>query len=113
MGLSSGVQAPSDPRSSGDVSGADRPGEGIDVIKIAHHGSKSSTGEEWLRHWRPKAAVISAGVNNLYGHPHADVVRRIEREGARLFRTDQNGEVQMRIRAEGIQIRSKFGPFRQ
>jgi len=109
----SGVQAASDPRSSGDSGGADRPGEGVDVIKIAHHGSKSSTGEEWLRHWRPKAAVISAGVNNLYGHPHADVVRRIEREGARLFRTDQNGEVQMRIRAEGIQIRSKFGPFRQ
>jgi len=106
----SGIQASSEPQSSG-VSGvaAPLPEGGVDVIKIAHHGSKSSSGEDWLHYWRPKAAVISAGVNNLYGHPHADVVRRIENEGSRLFRTDQNGEVQMRIRPEGIQIRSKLG----
>ncbi|MDR9853093.1 ComEC/Rec2 family competence protein [Paenibacillus sp. VCA1] len=85
---------------------------GIDVIKIAHHGSKSSSGEDWLHYWKPKAAVISAGVNNLYGHPHAEVVQRIEDEGAELFRTDQNGEVQMLIRPEGIRIRSKLGLMR-
>ncbi|MDR0269022.1 ComEC/Rec2 family competence protein [Paenibacillus sp.] len=86
------------------------PEGGIDVIKIAHHGSHSSSGEEWLDYWRPKAAVISAGVNNLYGHPHAEVVDRIAGRGTELFRTDRDGEVQMIIRQGDIQIRCKLNP---
>ncbi|MEC0243082.1 ComEC/Rec2 family competence protein [Paenibacillus dokdonensis] len=80
----------------------------VDVIKIAHHGSKSSSSEDWLHYWRPRAAVISAGVNNLYGHPHADVVERIAAEKAQLFRTDLSGEVQMIVQRGKIQTRFKL-----
>lgn len=84
------------------------PAGGIDVIKIAHHGSKSSSGEEWLHYWRPKAAVVSAGVGNLYGHPHAEVVDRIAEIKARLFRTDRDGEIQMLVRTDKTWTRSKL-----
>lgn len=81
----------------------------IDVLKVAHHGSKSATGAEWLKYWKPKAAVISAGVNNLYGHPHAEVVERLEAGGTVIFRTDQDGEIQMDVGKKGIRVRCKLG----
>ncbi|MCJ8011458.1 ComEC/Rec2 family competence protein [Paenibacillus sp. KQZ6P-2] len=95
-------------RASGAGGVYDLPTGGIDVIKIAHHGSKSSTGEDWLHYWHPKAAVISAGVNNLYGHPHAEVVERIAGEKAKLFRTDLNGEVQIKVKEGELQTRFKL-----
>lgn len=82
---------------------------GIDVLKVAHHGSKTSTGEDWLEFWQPAAAVISAGVNNLYGHPKAEVLERLQDHQAAIFRTDQQGEIQMRVRTEGIKVRYKLG----
>ncbi|WP_339319316.1 ComEC/Rec2 family competence protein [Paenibacillus sp. FSL R10-2734] len=83
-------------------------GPAIDVLKVAHHGSKTSTGEAWLEFWQPAAAVISAGVNNLYGHPNAEVLERLQDSRAVIFRTDQQGEIQMRVRAEGIAVRYKL-----
>lgn len=83
-------------------------GPDIDVLKVAHHGSKTSTGDTWLKFWRPAATVISAGVNNLYGHPKAEVLERLEANHAAIFRTDQQGEIQMRVRAEGIKVRYKL-----
>lgn len=80
----------------------------IDVIKIAHHGSKTASSSDWLELWQPKAAVISAGVNNLYGHPHADVVKRISEAGAEMFRTDLQGEIQFQVKAGNIRIRYKL-----
>jgi competence protein ComEC len=84
-------------------------GPAIDVLKVAHHGSKTSTGETWLEFWQPTAAVISAGVNNLYGHPKAEVLERLQDNHAGVFRTDQQGEIQMRVRAEGVEVRCKLG----
>lgn len=83
-------------------------GSAIDVLKVAHHGSKTSTGETWLKFWQPSAAVISAGVNNLYGHPKAEVLERLEANRAKIFRTDQQGEIQMRVRKEGVELRYKL-----
>lgn len=81
----------------------------LDVLKVGHHGSKTSTTEAWLRAWKPEAAVISAGVNNLYRHPHPDVVNRLQRHGALTFRTDQQGEVQMKVSREGkLDFRTKL-----
>ncbi|OMD99807.1 hypothetical protein BSK64_24870 [Paenibacillus odorifer] len=80
----------------------------IDVLKVAHHGSKTSTGESWLQFWHPAAAVISAGVNNLYGHPKAEVLERLKANQAAIYRTDQQGEIQMRVRADGIIVRHKL-----
>jgi len=74
----------------------------LDVLKVAHHGSKYSTSEEWLRFWRPLQAAISVGATNTYGHPHPDVLKRLEAASAAAFRTDQNGEIRYKVNKTGI-----------
>ncbi|WP_019636792.1 DNA internalization-related competence protein ComEC/Rec2 [Paenibacillus fonticola] len=69
----------------------------VDVMKVAHHGSKTSTSLEWLEYWQPASVVISAGASNIYGHPHPTVVERLESSGSHIFRTDQQGEVQIEV----------------
>lgn len=81
----------------------------IDVLKVAHHGSKTATSADWLAFWKPSAAVISAGVNNLYGHPHGTVLERLAVTEASVYRTDQQGEIQLRVRSEGIAVRYRLG----
>ncbi|WP_339790119.1 ComEC/Rec2 family competence protein [Paenibacillus sp. FSL R7-0313] len=80
----------------------------IDVLKVAHHGSKTSSTEAWLQYWNAKTAVISAGVNNTYGHPNPGVMERLEAIGSEIYRTDQMGEVQMRVKDGKIDIRYKL-----
>jgi len=80
----------------------------IDVLKVAHHGSKTSSTEAWLQYWKAKTAVISAGVNNTYGHPNPGVMERLEATGSKIYRTDQMGEVQMRVKDGKIDIRYKL-----
>lgn len=80
----------------------------VDMLKVAHHGSKTSTGAAWLEFWKPATAVISAGVNNLYGHPNAGVLERLEEAEAEVFRTDLHGEVQLRVEEDGIRVRHKL-----
>ncbi|MET1175060.1 ComEC/Rec2 family competence protein [Paenibacillus amylolyticus] len=80
----------------------------IDVLKVAHHGSKTSSTEAWLQYWNAKTAVISAGVNNTYGHPNPGVMERLEATGSEIYRTDQMGEVQMRVKDGEIDVRYKL-----
>ncbi|WP_405130483.1 ComEC/Rec2 family competence protein [Paenibacillus sp. FSL H8-0317] len=80
----------------------------IDVLKVAHHGSKTSSTEAWLQYWNAKTAVISAGVNNTYGHPNPGVMERLEATGSDIYRTDQMGEVQIRVKDGKIDIRYKL-----
>ncbi|MCZ8511135.1 DNA internalization-related competence protein ComEC/Rec2 [Paenibacillus filicis] len=80
----------------------------IDVMKIAHHGSKSSTSPEWLSAWQPKHAVISVGAHNVYGHPNPGVLERLTNGGTAIHRTDRDGEVQMAVKGGRIFIRSKL-----
>ncbi|MGN7765272.1 ComEC/Rec2 family competence protein [Paenibacillus sp. 22594] len=82
----------------------------IDVLKVAHHGSKTATGTAWLNFWKPGAAVISAGVNNLYGHPNGDVLKRLADSSTAVYRTDLQGEIQMEVRPGGITVRHKLEP---
>jgi competence protein ComEC len=80
----------------------------IDVLKVAHHGSRTSTQSFWLAWWRPKETVISVGGRNIYGHPHPTVVERIRSTGSQLWRTDRDGEIQYRIASDGtMQRRNK------
>lgn len=69
-------------------------GDNIDsqIIKIAHHGSKYSTSLEFLEKVSPEDAVISVGKNS-YGHPSAEVLERLEKEGIRTLRTDERGDI--------------------
>jgi len=82
----------------------------IDVLKVAHHGSKTSSSEAWLQYWNAKSALISAGVNNTYGHPNPGVMKRLEAVGSRIYRTDQMGEVQMSVKDGEISVRYKLAP---
>jgi DNA internalization-related competence protein ComEC/Rec2 len=63
----------------------------VDVLKLGHHGSKTSTTEPLLEATHPTVAVVSAGKDNRYGHPHPDVVKRLEARGIRIVRTDRQG----------------------
>lgn len=64
-----------------------------DVLMVGHHGSSSSTSEEFLHTASPMYAVISCGEGNDYGHPHATVLNLLRREGVRVFRTDEQGSI--------------------
>ena len=64
-----------------------------DVIKLGHHGSDTSTAEEFLNAVSPSFAIISCGKDNQYGHPSEDVLTRLQENGVNVFRTDENGDV--------------------
>lgn len=76
--------------------------EDVEVLKVGHHGSRTSTSLSFLRAVDPEIAVISAGEKNRYGHPHAEVVERLEAFGAKLFRTDLMGSI--RFQSDGTHI---------
>ena len=68
-----------------------------DVLKVAHHGSKSSSTEEFINRVNPKFAVISVGFNNRYGHPNKEVLARLKNAGCQILRTDYLGCVQLTL----------------
>jgi competence protein ComEC len=69
-----------------------------DVLKVGHHGSKYATSETLLRRGEFKAAVISCGYDNRYGHPSPEVLARLKATDARLYRTDLQGEIKITTR---------------
>ena len=64
-----------------------------DLIKVAHHGSRSSSSQVFLDAVKPDFAVISVGKDNSYGHPAAEVLDRLEKLGAEIYRTDLSGTI--------------------
>ncbi|CAH0139885.1 ComE operon protein 3 [Peribacillus sp. Bi96] len=64
-----------------------------DILKVGHHGSKTSSSSSFLEQVKPRAALISVGKDNRYGHPHGDVIRNLEENGTRVFRTDEDGSI--------------------
>lgn len=64
-----------------------------DYIKLGHHGSKTSTGEEFIRAVSPKEAIISCSLNNYYGHPNKEVLDILEKEDIKIRRTDLEGTI--------------------
>lgn len=68
-----------------------------DVLKVAHHGSKSSSTENFLACVQPQIAVISVGAYNRYGHPHETVLERLQNIGAKVLRTDKSGCVKIEL----------------
>ena len=75
----------------------------IRVLKVAHHGSRTSSSSALLEGWRPQIAVISCGRGNRFGHPTAEVLQRLESIGATVMRTDRDGQVT--IETDGHSLR--------
>ncbi len=71
--------------------------EGIDLLKVAHHGSRNSTSEELLMQIRPTLSIISCSEDNSYGHPHEDTLKRLERVGSMVMATKYYGAVTVEI----------------
>ena len=79
------------------------------VLKVAHHGSISSSFEEFLKSVQPKIALIGVGENNLYGHPNSEVLARLARFGIKIYRTDEDGEISIIVNHKGIfKVKSFF-----
>lgn len=68
-----------------------------DILKVGHHGSKTSTTNDFLNIVSPKIAIIGVGKNNNFGHPNEDVLERLENLYCNIYRTDLNGEISIDI----------------
>ncbi len=78
-----------------------------DVLKVGHHGAKSSTNEDFLEICKPEFAVISCGADNTYGHPAAAVLNRLDKVKAQTYRTDISGDVIFYLTESGIEIETE------
>ena len=79
------------------------------ILKVAHHGSKSSSIQPFLELVKPKVALIGVGENNHFGHPNEGVLQRLENLYTIIFRTDKNGEINLKIDKNGkIQAKTKL-----
>ena len=65
----------------------------VDVLKVGHHGSSTSTGYVFLRQIMPEYGIISCGTGNTYGHPHNEVISRLYDAGVTVYRTDKQGTI--------------------
>ena len=77
----------------------------VDVLKAGHHGSKTSSSESFIGYTSPEYAIISAGENNRYGHPHKEVLDILEKFGAQILRTDELETIIIESDGENIEIR--------
>ena len=80
-----------------------------DVLKVGHHGSKTSTTQPFLDSVHPAFALISVGAENLYGHPHADVLERLNQAKIEVLRTDQVGAITIRTDGWHMEVDTAAG----
>ncbi len=78
-----------------------------DVLRIGHHGSRTSSTFEFLKAVEPQIAIISVGKDNGYGHPHTEVLEKLEKIGSRVLRTDENGTIILETNGEGLTVSAK------
>ena len=74
----------------------------IDVLKVGHHGSRTSSGKEFIDEINPKYSVISVGKNNRYGHPNKDVLNNLNE--SKIYRTDKQGSIMFKIKNKKLKI---------
>lgn len=77
----------------------------VDVLKVGHHGSRTSTGGAWLAELDPTVAVISAGRGNRYGHPAAETLARLVQQGVQVWRTDRDGTISTVTDGRTVEVR--------
>lgn len=81
-----------------------------DVLKVAHHGSKSSTTMVFLERINPLVALVSSGEGNLYGHPHGETIQRLKDVKCRIYQTAKNGAIT--VQTDGNSLTISLLPFR-
>jgi hypothetical protein len=82
----------------------------IDLLKVAHHGSRTATTDAFVAAIRPRVAVASAGAGNPYGHPARATLDRLAGAGARVYRTDRDGSVAVAFDADGMSVTTSPRP---
>lgn len=79
------------------------------ILKVAHHGSKSSSINKFLEKVKPQIALIGVGEKNTFGHPNTGVINRLQNLNAKIYRTDENGEITIKIDDKGkVKIKTKL-----
>ena len=74
----------------------------IDVLKVGHHGSRTSSSKDFIDKVNPKYSVISVGKNNRYGHPNKEVLENLK--DSKIYRTDQDGSIMFKIKKDKFKI---------
>ena len=74
----------------------------VDVLKVGHHGSKTSSSKEFINVINPKYSIISVGKNNMYGHPNKEVLENLE--NSKIYRTDEDGSIMFKIKNNELKI---------
>ena len=74
----------------------------IDILKVGHHGSKTSSSKEFINEINPKYSIISVGKNNRYGHPNKEVLENLD--DSKIYRTDQDGSIMFKIKNNKLKI---------
>ncbi|MBI2436525.1 MAG: MBL fold metallo-hydrolase [Candidatus Magasanikbacteria bacterium] len=79
----------------------------VDILKLGHHGSDSSSIQEFIDMVSPEQAIASSGIGNKYGHPSRRVIKRVERASSTMWRTDLQGDILLEMDNEGYEIGMK------
>ena len=74
----------------------------IDVLKVGHHGSKTSSSKEFIDEINPKYSIISVGKNNRYGHPNKEVLDNLK--DSKIYRTDEDGSIMFKIKNDKLKM---------
>ena len=78
--------------------------ENIDILKVGHHGSKTSSSKRFIDYIKPKYSIISVGKNNMYGHPNNSVLNNLEH--SKIYRTDEYGSIMFKIKKNNLMIKT-------
>lgn len=76
-----------------------------DILKVAHHGAETSSSNAFLEAVAPKIALIGVGKDNSYGHPAESTIKNLKNIGAKIYRTDQNGEIEINLTKNNFKIK--------
>ena len=74
----------------------------IDVLKVGHHGSKTSSSKSFIDEINTKYSIISVGKNNRYGHPNDSVLENLN--NSKIYRTDQDGSIMFKVKNDKLKI---------
>lgn len=78
------------------------------ILKVGHHGSRTSSIQEFIEEVKPQIALIGVGENNKFGHPNNEVIERLESFDIKIYRTDQMGEISIIVDKKGKMKMKKF-----